>query len=128
MKGVLPLTLLFGAVVVAYDAFAASIAAALTISYNSFLLPGLVILFFMGVLAGRVARSWSGAVPVTIAAVIDATAGWYVAALIGPGYVPGWTPRALIVMGAESALLSAAIGWCGVWIGIRVAQTQRRPL
>lgn len=125
MRGSLRLALLFCIIVVAYDAIAAVIARGLTISYNSFLIPGLVILFFMGVFSGRVARSWGGAFAVTVAAVADATLGWYVAALIGPGYVPGWTPRALIVMGIESALLSIAVGWCGVWIGIRVARARR---
>lgn len=125
MRGALRLALPFGLIVVAYDALVAVVAAALTISYNSFLLPLLVILFFMGVYAGRVARSWAGVIPVTIAAIVDATAGWYVAALIGPGYVPGWTPRGLIVMGIESALLATVVAWCGVAIGVRVGRMRR---
>ena len=118
--------LLFALLLVAYDALTAAIAKALTISYNSFLVLALVIVFFMGVYAGRRGRSWVGAIPIAIAAVAQSTAGWYVAALIGPGYVPGWTMRDLVVMAVESALLASVIGWAGVWIGIKVARDDRR--
>jgi hypothetical protein len=115
------LAFLFAATLIAYDALTAIVAKWLTISYNSFLVPALVILFFMGVYAGRKARSWAGILPVAIAALADATLGWYVAALIGPGFVPGWTPRELIVMASESAALSVAVGCAGVAVGLRVA-------
>ncbi len=111
----------FSAILVVYDVLAALIAEALTISYNSFLVLALVIVFFMGVYAGRLARSWDGVVAIAVAACVEATAGWYLAALIGPGYVPGWTPRLLVVMAVESALLSTVIGSLGVWTGLRVA-------
>ena len=115
----------FSAILLAYDALSALVAKALTISYNSFLVPALTMLFFMGVYAGRKAGSWAGVVPVIVAAVVDATAGWYLAALIGPGYVPGWTARELLAMGIESAVLSTAVGCAGVWVGLRVAGARR---
>jgi hypothetical protein len=111
----------FSVILLVYDVLAALVAKALTISYNSFLVLALVIVFFMGVYAGRTARSWEGIVAIAIAACVEATAGWYLAALIGPGYVPGWTPRVLVTMAVESALLSTAIGCLGVWTGLRVA-------
>jgi hypothetical protein len=111
----------FSAILVAYDVLAAFVAKALTISYNSFLVLALVLVFFMGVYAGRAARSWQGLVAIVVAACVEATAGWYLAALVGPGYVPGWTPRLLVAMAVESALLSTAIGCLGVWTGLRVA-------
>ncbi len=121
----LRLALLFAIALVVYDVLAALLARALTIAYDSFVILALVLLFFMGLIAGRKARSWDGIVPVAIAAAAEATAGWYLAALIGPGYVPGWTARSLIVMGLERALLSTAIGAVGVWVGISVARSRR---
>jgi hypothetical protein len=119
------IALLFSIVLVAYDALAAIIAKLVGVSYTSFVLLALVLIFFMGVLAGRKARSWAGIVPVAIAATVEATAGWYAASLIGPGYVPGWTMGGLIEMAIESALLSACVGAAGVWVGLGVAQARR---
>jgi hypothetical protein len=121
---VLRLALIFAAILVAYDAIAAVIARLLTISYDSFLVLSLVIVFFMGVYAGRKKR-WSGIAVVAIAVAIEATLGWYVASLIGPGYVPGWTMQWLVVMALEGALLATAIGTAGVWIGLGVAGARR---
>ncbi|MGC1381690.1 MAG: hypothetical protein WA814_11790 [Candidatus Baltobacteraceae bacterium] len=121
----LRLALLFAIALVVYDVVAASIARALTISFDSFVVLALVLLFFMGLLAGRKARSWDGIVPVALAAAVEATVGWYLAALIGPGYVPDWTVRTLLVMGVERALLSTVIGAAGVWVGIAVARSRR---
>jgi hypothetical protein len=123
---VLRVAVLFSLIIVAYDALAATIAKALIISYNSFLVPALVLFFFMGIYAGRKSGSWSGTLVIVIVAAVDATLGWYVAALIGPGYVPGWTMRQLIVLGFESAVVSTAIGAVGVWIGLAVAGVRRR--
>jgi hypothetical protein len=121
----LRLALFFSVVIVAYDALSAAIAKVVGISYNSFLVLALVLFFFMGVVAGRKAASWGGIIPVAIAAAVDATIGWYVAAFIGPGYVPGWTTRILVTLAIESAALATAIGCAGVWIGVGVAGARR---
>lgn len=117
----LRLALLFSAIVVAFAGSSAALAKSLTISYDSFLVLALVVLFFMGVFAGRRAGSWSGMFPIAIAAIAWATIGWYVAALVGPGFVPGWTVRDLMVMAVESTLLATAVGAAGLWIGLGVA-------
>jgi hypothetical protein len=117
--------LLFSIVLVAYDAIAAGIARAISVSYDSFLVPELFLIFFMGIYAGRKRRSWAAFVAIAIAAAVEATLGWYVAAGIGPGYVPGWTMRLLIVMAIEAAVLSAAIGVAGIAIGLRVGGVRR---
>jgi hypothetical protein len=122
----LALALIFSIALVAYDAIAAGAARAISVSYNSFLVPQLVLIFFMGILSGRKIRSWAALLPIAIAVTIEATLGWYVAALIGPGYVPGWTMRLLVVMAIESAVLSAAIGAAGISIGLRVGGVRRR--
>ena len=108
-----------------YDVVTAAIAKSVSVSYDSFLVPAWVLFFFMGVVAGRTLRSWNGILAVGIAAVVAATAGWYLAALIGPGYVPGWTLQTLALMAAESMLLSTALGGVGVWIGLAVPGARR---
>ncbi|MBV8281284.1 MAG: hypothetical protein JO347_04385 [Candidatus Eremiobacteraeota bacterium] len=113
--------ILFSIVIVVYDAIAAIIARSVGVAYNSFLVLALVLFLFMGVYAGRRRGSWSAIVAVAIAAAADATLGWYVAAIVGPGYVPGWTVRGLIVMAVESVVLATAIGAAGVCVGLAVA-------
>jgi hypothetical protein len=120
----LRLALVFSIVLVLYDAVAAWIARSITVSYDSFLVLALVLIFFMGIYAGRKKR-WRAIVTIAIAAAVETTAGWYVAALIGPGYVPGWTMRVLIVMAVEGWLLSMAVGSAGVWVGLGVASLRR---
>lgn len=117
------LGLLFGAILIVCDAISALIARAVVISYDTFIVPALVILFFMGIYSGRVARSWNGTIAIFIAVAIEATLGWYLAALIGPGYVPGWTVPVLILMGVGAAALALIVGAIGVAVGVRVSAT-----
>ena len=119
------LAIFFSVVIITYDALSAAIAKLVGVSYNSFLVLALLLFVFMGLLAGRKIRSWAGILPVVVAAVSDATIGWYIAALIGPGYVPGWTMRDLVTLAIESAALATAIGAVGVWVGLRVAGVRR---
>jgi|GEM_PF-5874601 len=117
--------LIFSAILIAYDAVAAALAKWIVISYDSFVILPVVAIFFMGIYAGRKKRSWGGLAPIVIAALVEVTVGWYVAALIGPGYVPGWTMRQLVVLAVESALLFVAVGAAGVWIGLGVSGARR---
>ena len=55
-----------------------------SIGAKPFIVPAMVILFFMGLYSRRVARSWSGMVAVFLAVAFEATLGWYIAALICP--------------------------------------------
>jgi hypothetical protein len=115
----LRLALQFSAILIAFDAVAALVAKAVSVSYDSFVVLTVVLVFFMGIYAGRRRGLRGGILAIAIVACVEATIGWYVAALIGPGYVPGWTMRLLIVMAAETALLEAVLGTIGVWIGQR---------
>jgi hypothetical protein len=121
----LPLALFFTAILIAYDALTAAIARAVGVSYDSFLVLAWVLFFCMGVIAGR-KFGWLGLIAVVVAAALEATAGWYVAAAIGPGYVPGWTMRMLGLLAFERALVSSAIAAAGVFIGRRSSGTSRR--
>jgi hypothetical protein len=117
--------LLFSAILVAFDALAAALAKWIVISYDSFVILPVVAIFFMGIYTGRKKRSWGGLTPIVIASLVEVTVGWYVAALIGPGYVPGWTMRQLVVLAFESAVLFIAVGTAGVWIGLGVSGARR---
>lgn len=125
MTGMLRLALLFSLTIIAYDAATAAIAKVVGVSYNSFLVLALVLFFFMGLYCGRIMRSWAALLPVVVAAICDATLGWYLAALIGPGYVPGWTMRILIALAIETAAQATALGAAGLWVGLRVAGARR---
>jgi hypothetical protein len=120
----LPLAIFFTAIIIAYDALTATIARAVGVSYDSFLVIAWVLFFVMGVLAGR-KFGWPGLIVVALAAALDATLGWYIAAAIGPGYVPGWTVRMLVVLALERGLLSIAIAATGVFIGRRSSPPSR---
>ena len=121
----LPLALFFTAVLIAYDALTAAIAKAVGISFDSFLVLAWVLFFLMGVIAGR-KFGWFGLLAVAVAAALEATLGWYVAALIGPGYVPGWTTQMLLLLAVERTLVSCAIAAAGVFIGRRSSPPSTR--
>jgi hypothetical protein len=114
----LRLALFFTAVLILYDVLTAALAKAIGISYDSFLVLAWALFFFSGLISGR-KYGWFGMIPVAVTAALEATGGWYVAAAIGPGYVPGWTMRILVTLALERALLSSAIGAAGVFIGRR---------
>ncbi|HTX58169.1 MAG TPA: hypothetical protein VMH02_00735 [Verrucomicrobiae bacterium] len=119
------LALLFSVVAVAYDALAAGIARALSISYDTFAILAFVLFFLMGLLAGRKAHAWTGVLPVAIAALVEATAGWYVAAAIGPGSVPGATREWIVYAGLAGAAYLIVAGAAGVAIAKRIPSTTR---
>ncbi len=86
----------------------------------------MVIYVGFGIYAGQRLRWWRALVAVVLAAAIDSTLGWYVAALIGPGRPIGVNSTTEIVGTALLAvLLDAVFGGLGVAIGTRV---RRRPL
>jgi hypothetical protein len=119
----LRLAVVFGLILVAFDAVAAIIANAAGINYGSFTLLGLVIYAALGIFAGQRLRWWRAVVAVIVAALIDSSLGWYVAALIGPGRPAAGTGMTEIVGTALLAgLLDALFGAIGVAVGTRVTR------
>lgn len=112
----------FSIVAVLYDALAALLAKAIGISYDSFVVPAVVLFVFMGVYAGRKSGDWSGFVPVLVAALVHATLGWYVAALVGPGRLPQWTTAEAAYVLVGGAFAPLIFGAAGVAAGIRAAR------
>jgi hypothetical protein len=118
----LRLALTFGLILVAFDAVAAMVAKAAAINYGSFTLLALVIYVGLGVFAGQRLRWWRALVAMVVAALVDASLGSSVAALIGPGRTPAGTSVTEIVGTALLAgLLYALFGAIGVAVGTRVA-------
>lgn len=114
------LAVLFSAAILAYDAVAAAIAKALTVSFDSFLIPGLVLFVLMGVVAGRKARSWAALAPVAVAAAADSTLGWYIAGLLVPSNFPNWSAFGYVLGALDAFALSAFLGAVGIAVGLRV--------
>jgi hypothetical protein len=86
----------------------------------------LVIYVGFGIYAGQRLRWWRALAAILLAAVIDSTLGWYVAALIGPARLLGVNSTTEIVGTALLAtLLDVVFGGIGVGIGARV---RRRPV
>ncbi|HEY1655171.1 MAG TPA: hypothetical protein VGF86_08675, partial [Candidatus Tumulicola sp.] len=84
-------------------------------------LLGIVLYLAFGVYAGQRLRPGRAFVAIVVAAVIDATIGAYVAALIGPGRPAAGTPmQQIVAWSAITAALSALFGAIGVGVGTRV--------
>ena len=116
------LGLLFGLTAVAFAALAAAISRAASINYGDFALLGVVMYVTFGIVAGQRLRASRAIVSVCVAALIEASLGSYVAALIGPGRPPpGTGPTELVGLAALTVAFSIGCGSLGVAVGRRVA-------
>lgn len=76
-----------------------------------------------GIYAGQRLLWWRALVAVVLAAFIDSTLGWYVAALIGPGRpLAVTTTREIVGTALLATLLDAVFGGIGVGVGARVGR------
>lgn len=113
--------LIFGLILVAFDAAGAAIARVAAINYGHFALLGIVIYIGFGIYAGQRLRVGRALLAIAIAAAIDASLGAYAAALIGPGRpAPGTPTSAIVGLAVITGILSAAFGAVGVAVGTRV--------
>ncbi|HTU82866.1 MAG TPA: hypothetical protein VMF61_12090 [Candidatus Acidoferrales bacterium] len=117
--------LIFAVIAVAFDAVCAAIAAAAQFTYSQFYILAIVLFVAIGIYAGRVMVLPRALIAIAIAAVAEATLGWYVAALIGPARPPSDISRTvLIAYGCFGVLVDFAAGAAGAVLGRRAA-TQR---
>ena len=117
----LRLALIFGAIVVAFDVVAASVARAASINYGHFELLAVVLYAAFGIFAGQRLR-WPRAVAaIAIAAAIDVFAGSYVASLIG-AWISPWNQGDAMVATLLTGLLNVVVGAAGVAVGSRVVR------
>ena len=109
-------------VIVAFDAAAALAARRMGFNYTLATIGSVLIYATSGFFAAR-----TGGVDATvklgaIAALTDATLGWRVSWLIGPGRLPGGklTPNEWASSAAFLVVLAVACAWAGGWVAGRV--------
>lgn len=120
----LRLALIFSVVVVLFDIVCATIAKLASITYANFLILSFVLYVALGIFAGRKLRHWQRAMfAIAVAAVADATVGWYATWLIGPGSLPNGATFVEILTGVVFAVAGGLLfGAIGVALGIRAAR------
>lgn len=122
----LRLALIFGTILVAFDAAAAAISKAATINYGNFLLPAVLLYVAFGVYAGQRLPRWRALAAIVLAAAVDLFLGNYVALLLGPGRATSgpWT-REFTGTAAMTAAADIVFGAIGIAVGSRVARRAR---
>ena len=116
----LRLALLFALILVAFDAAAALVARTFAINYGSFALLALVLYAGFGIYAGQRLRWLRALLAITIAVLVDAIAGTYVASLLGAWVAQGPYGRDPTGSTLLTAVLNLAVGAAGVGVGTRV--------
>jgi hypothetical protein len=123
----LRLAVLYAVVIVVYSALAALFTQLTVVTYENALIPGLVLYLVMGVYAGTQLRSRRALVSVAVPALVQPTAGWFVASLLYPSFSYGWT-FSIVVMAIAWCLLGFGVGAAGVWMGLGAAGSRRELL
>jgi hypothetical protein len=119
----LRLALIFALIMLLFDAVTATISKIASINYGNFALLAIVVYVFLGIYGGRTLRSWRALISVAVAAIVEATLGWYVAALIGPGLPPvAATQLEMVFTGVVSVIVATLFGAMGVAVGLRAAR------
>jgi len=111
--------------VLVFDTIAAFISKGSGLGYRWFGILEILLYVAIGFFGARVTGTWRGGLGVVvIAAVAEATLGWYISALIGPGAVPAKASLPIIVSAALFAILwNGIFGLVGALIGARFART-----
>jgi hypothetical protein len=118
--------LIFGTILVAFDAAAAAISKAAVINYGNFLLPATLLYVAFGIYAGQRLARWRALAAIVLAAAIDLFVGNYAALLLGPGRATSgpWT-REFTGTAVMIAVADVVFGAIGIAVGLRVASRVR---
>ncbi len=123
----LRLGLAMAAIAVLFDATGAALAAGFHFNYGQFEILGVVLFVLMGIYAGRTLPFARALVALLIAAVAEATLGWYVAALIGPARPgPEITRTILVAYALFGVLVDFCSGAIGAYFGWRAARSRAK--
>ena len=123
----LKLALLFALAAIAFDAIGAALAKIFAFNYGHFALLAILLFIAFGFYAGRVLAPARALMAVVIAAVAEATLGWYVAALIGPARpTPGTAFYLIVAFAVIGVVVDSAAGWAGAFFGHRAARQGSR--
>jgi hypothetical protein len=105
-------------IVLLFDAVASAISKASGVAYFDFVIPQLAMYVVMGCVLQRSAGMGAPTIiPVLIAAVVEATLGWWISIAIGVGRPPTSHIGLTIFSTATVVLLNVALGALGMWIG-----------
>ncbi len=119
------LAILAVAAVLAFDAVAAFASKTGGAGHRWFGILEIVLYLGIGFVSGRMLGSWRSALGVVaIAALAEATLGWYVSAAIGPGRLLAPSLGLLIVAASFSVVWNGCIGLIGAVVGCRYTQTR----
>ena len=118
----LRLALLFAILAVAFDAVGALIAKLFAFIYGQLALLAVLLFVAMGFYAGRTLPIGRALVAIAIAAVAEATLGWYVAAAIGPARILQASATVIVGIAIIGILIDTAAGALGALIGRRAAR------
>ena len=111
--------------VVAFDAAAATISRVTGVAYPLFSIGSLALYAVVGyVLTQRFGMGGQLYIILVCTAVADATLGWWVSSLIGPGKPASLAPSSLVIGAFGSIMLGTVAGTVGAWIA--VAATRMR--
>jgi hypothetical protein len=114
-------------IVLAFDAVASSVSKAAAIPYFDFVIPQLVMYVIMGCVLQRSAGMGAPTItPVLIAAIVEATLGWWISIDIGVGRRPTSHIGLTIFLTATVVLLNTALGALGMWIGYALNRASKK--
>lgn len=117
-------------VVLAFDTAASIISKTAGIRYFDFIIGQIVMYLVMGGVLQRVAGMGAPTIaPVIVAAVVEATFGWWISIAIGVGRHPTGHIGLTIFSTTTVVLLNTALGALGMWIayGLTRASSTRHP-
>lgn len=117
-------TILYGAIgILTFDSAAATLSVQLGFAYAWGLPGSLLIYAAVGFIAARGSGLLAGVGSGAAVAGVDATIGWVVSWLIGPGYLPGASPDLVVIVIVEVVFLGALCGGIGA-LAARVFTTR----
>lgn len=106
------------AIVLAFDSATSGISRATGVPYADFTLPEIAMYAVLGLVLERSAGFGAPTMlPVTIAAIVEVTAGWWISVEMGVGRRPTHHLEVTLFSAFVPALLCTAVGALGMWIG-----------
>jgi hypothetical protein len=113
-------------IVLAFDAGASAISKAAAIAYFDFIIPQVAMYLLMGIVLQRVAGMGAPTItPIVIAAIVEATLGWWISIAIGVGRRPTSDIGLTVFSTVTVVLLNTALGALGMWIAYGLSRVSR---
>jgi hypothetical protein len=116
--------------VLVFDTIAAFVSKGSGFGYRWFGILEILLYLAIGFFGARATGTWRGGLGVVvIAAIAEATLGWYISALVGPGALPANTALPIVASAALFAILwNGTFGLLGALVGARIGTSRLPPL